>query len=260
MLLKRLTTGIAGLALLATAAAGCGDTDDTSGGSGGGGKTVTVFAAASLTETFTQLGKTFEGSHPGVKVRLNFGGSSALAQQITQGAPVDVFASASPATMKTVTDAQLADGQPQTFVRNRLQIATPADNPGKVTDLKDLTDPKLKVVLCAEQVPCGAAAGKALSAAGLTVKPVSLEQDVKGALNKVTLGEADAALVYRTDVKAAGAKVHGIDFPESAKAINDYPLVTLTKAPQPALAKEFVQLVLSPQGKSVLSAAGFEAP
>ncbi|MEO3826439.1 molybdate ABC transporter substrate-binding protein [Actinomadura sp. B10D3] len=260
MLLKRLTTGIAGLALLATAAGGCGDIGDGSGGSGGGAKTVTVFAAASLTGTFTALGKTFESSHPGVKVRFNFGGSSALAQQITQGAPVDVFASASPATMKTVTAANLVDGQPQTFVRNRLQIATPADNPGKVTGLKDLSDSELKVVLCAEQVPCGAAAKKALGAAGVTVKPVSLEQDVKGALNKVTLGEADAALVYRTDVKDAGAKVHGIDFPESAQAINDYPIATLSKAPQPALAKEFVQLVLSPQGKSVMTAAGFEAP
>lgn len=260
MLLRRLTAGIAGLVLLATAVGGCGDIDDGSGGSGGGGRTVTVFAAASLTETFSTLGRTFESAHPGVKVRFNFGGSSSLAQQITQGAPVDVFASASPATMKTVTGAGLADGQPATFVRNRLQIATPADNPGKVTSLDDLTDSKVKVVLCAEQVPCGAAAAKALSAAGVTVKPVSLEQDVKGALNKVSLGEADAALVYRTDVRAAGSRVHGIDFPESAKAINDYPIVALTEAPQPALAKEFVQLVVSSQGKSVLSAAGFEAP
>lgn len=255
---KRLTAMAAGLALLAVTAAGCGDTDDES--PGAGDRSVTVFAAASLTESFTALGKTFEGSHPGVRVRFNFGGSSTLAQQIVQGAPVDVFAAASPITMKPVTDARLADGQPQVFVRNRLQIATPADNPGKVTGLKDLADPELKVVLCAEQVPCGAAAQKALAAAGLTVKPVSLEQDVKGALTKVTTGEADAALVYRTDVIAAGAKVHGIDFPEAARAINDYPIATLTKAPQPALAKEFLQLVLSAQGKTVLTKAGFEAP
>ncbi|TYC11275.1 molybdate ABC transporter substrate-binding protein [Actinomadura syzygii] len=256
-----MTVGAAGLALFAAAVTGCGDTGDKgAGGSGGGGKTVTVFAAASLTESFTALGKAFEGSHPGVRVRFNFGDSSALAQQITQGAPADVFAAASPATMKTVTDARLTDGQPQTFVRNRLQIATPADNPAKVTGIKDLAGPKVKVVLCAQQVPCGAAATKALAAAGVKVKPVSLEQDVKGALNKVTLGEADAALVYRTDVKAAGAKVHGIDFPEAAKAINDYPIATLGKAPQPALAKEFLQLVLSAQGKTTLTAAGFESP
>jgi molybdate transport system substrate-binding protein len=242
-----------------TLTAGCGST----GGKGAdksGGKTLFVFAAASLTGTFTSLGKTFEASHPGVKVKFNFGGSSTLAQQITQGAPADVFASASPATMKTVTDAHDAAGTPKVFVRNRLEIAVPPSNPGKVTALKDLTDPKLKVVECAPQVPCGAAALKALAAAGLKVEPVSQEQDVKAALTKVQLNEADAALVYKTDVKAAAGKVKGIDFPESAKAINDYPIATLAKAPQPGLANQFVQLVTSGQGISVLSQAGFEAP
>jgi molybdate transport system substrate-binding protein len=241
-----------------TLAAGCGSTGDDSSGSSGD-KTLFVFAAASLTETFSSLGKTFESSHPGVKVKFNFGGSSALAQQITQGAPADVFAAASPATMKTVTDAKDAAGAPTTFVRNRLEIAVPPGNPGKVKTLKDLTNPKLKVVECAPQVPCGAAALKALAAARLKVKPVSQEQDVKAALTKVQLNEADAALVYRTDVKSAGGKVTGIDFPEAAQAINDYPIATLAHAPQPALAKEFVQLVLSGQGKSVLEQAGFES-
>jgi molybdate transport system substrate-binding protein len=243
--------------------AGCGDTDTASSGSSPANqadKTLVVFAAASLTETFTSLGKTFESAHPGVHVKFNFGGSSALAQQITQGAPADVFAAASPATMKVVTDAKLATGQPQVFVRNRLEIAVPPDNPGKVSALKDLTNADLKVVLCAPQVPCGAAAGKALDAAGLTVKPVSQEQDVKAALTKVQLGEADAALVYRTDVKAAGGKVTGIEFPEAEKAINDYPIATLAKAPQPALATAFVQLILSTQGKTVLTQAGFDSP
>jgi molybdate transport system substrate-binding protein len=245
------------------AAAGCGSTDDgasPSGARGEGGRTVVVFAAASLTETFTALGKAFQAAHPGVTVRFNFGGSSALAQQITQGAPADVFAAASPATMKTVTDAHLAAGQPRTFVRNRLEIAVPPANPGKVTGLKDLANPKVKAVLCAPQVPCGAAAVKALGAAHLTVKPVSQEQDVKAALTKVRLGEADAALVYRTDVKAAAGKVKGIDFPEAAKAINDYPIVTLSKAPQSSLAGQFVQLVLSTQGRTTLTRAGFESP
>jgi molybdate transport system substrate-binding protein len=248
-----------------TLTAGCGGTGDAGSGSsakpaGNAGKTVVVFAAASLTETFTALGKTFQAAHPGVTVKFNFGGSSGLAQQITQGAPADVFAAASPATMKTVTDANLAAGQPTTFVRNRLEIAVPPDNPGKVTGFKDLANSKLKVVLCAPQVPCGAAAPKALGAAGLTVKPVSQEQDVKAALTKVQLGEADAALVYRTDVKAAAGKVKGIDFPEAAKAINDYPIAALSKAPQPGLAGQFVQLVLSGQGRTVLTQAGFEAP
>ncbi|MGR6920355.1 molybdate ABC transporter substrate-binding protein [[Actinomadura] parvosata] len=226
--------------------------------SGAGAKEVTVFAAASLTGTFTELGEVFESTHPGTTVRLNFGSSATLAQQITQGAPADVFAAASPATMKTVTDASLA-AAPATFVRNKLQIAVPEDNPAKVDALKDLADPKVKVALCAEQVPCGAAAVKALGAAGLKVTPVTLEQDVKATLTKVELGEVDAALVYRTDVIAAGGKVRGIAFPEADQAINDYPIATLTRAPAGDLARQFVDLVLSQQGKDVLTKAGFEA-
>ncbi|GAA3574868.1 molybdate ABC transporter substrate-binding protein [Nonomuraea rosea] len=225
----------------------------------GGAKEVTVFAAASLTGTFTELGKAFEAAHPGTTVKFNFGSSATLAQQIVQGAPADVFAAASPATMKTVTDASLA-GSPATFVRNKLQIAVPADNPAKVDELKDLTDAKVKVALCAEQVPCGAAAVKALDAAGLKVTPVTLEQDVKATLTKVELGEVDAALVYKTDVIASAGKVTGIAFPEADQAINDYPIATLAKAPAGDAAKQFVDLVLSQQGKDVLTKAGFEAP
>ncbi|MFC4591886.1 molybdate ABC transporter substrate-binding protein [Sphaerisporangium corydalis] len=254
------------LALVLTAGlAGCGSSDpatpsassSASSSAAGGATTLTVFAAASLTETFTELGKTFEAAHPGTSVKFNFGSSATLAQQITQGAPADVFAAASPATMKTVTDASLASA-PTTFVRNKLQIAVPADNPAKVDDLKDLADSKVKVALCAEQVPCGAAAIKALDAAGLKVTPVSYEQDVKATLTKVELGEVDAALVYTTDVLAAGDKVKGIAFPEADKAINDYPVAALTKAPAADLAKQFVDLVLSPQGKDVFTKAGFE--
>ncbi|MFI0371734.1 molybdate ABC transporter substrate-binding protein [Actinomadura sp. 1N219] len=247
-------------------AAGCGEVGDdasgTGGGSGGGGDkgTLTVFAAASLTEAFTSLGRTFEGSRPGVKVRFNFGASSTLAQQITQGAPADVFAAASPATMKTVTDAGDAAGTPQVFTRNRLVIAVPKDNPGKISTVGDLSRPGLKVVLCVAQVPCGAAAAKALGAAGTDVEPVSREKDVKAVLTKVGLGEADAGLVYRTDVKAAGGEVTGIEFPEAAQAVNDYPIVEVAGAPQGALAKEFVRLVLGPQGRTALNRAGFEAP
>ncbi|WP_433137870.1 molybdate ABC transporter substrate-binding protein [Actinomadura nitritigenes] len=250
-------------ASLALAAAGCGDTgDDTGGGtsSGGGSKTLTVFAAASLTETFTALGKTFEAAHPGVKVRFNFGGSDSLAQGIAQGAPADVFASASPATMKTVTDAGDAAGTPRVFTRNRLVIAVPPKDPGKVAKLADLSRPGLKVVLCAPTVPCGAAAKKALAAANVKVAPASEESDVKAVLTKVSLDEADAGLVYRTDAKAAAGKVKAIEFPESAKAVNDYPIVEVKKAPQGALAERFIQLVLGAQGRAALTAAGFEAP
>lgn len=248
-------------AVVGLLAAGCGSTGDDSGGSGSGkapGGTVTVFAAASLTEAFGTIGKQFESAHPGTKVRFSFGGSDTLAQQINNGAPADVFASASPKTMQMVTSAHNAAGTPRTFVRNRLEIAVPPSNPAKIGGIKDLGDPKNKVVLCAATVPCGAAARKALKAAGVKVTPVSDEKDVKAALTKVSLNEADAALVYRTDVKAAKGKVKGIDFPEASKAINSYPMVTVAKAPEPKLAKRFESYVLSSAGQKVLTAAGFD--
>ncbi|MFF4438719.1 molybdate ABC transporter substrate-binding protein [Streptomyces sp. NPDC001621] len=222
--------------------------------------TVTVFAAASLKESFTTLGKEFEKQHPGTKVSFNFGGSDALAASITSGAPADVFAAASPKTMAIVTDRKDAVGAPATFVRNQLEIATVPGNPHKVASLKDLTKSGLKVVLCDKTVPCGAAAQKALDAGGLKLTPVSYEQDVKGALNKVQLKEADAAVVYKTDVKAAGGKVEGVEFPESAKAINDYPIALLKNAEHAETAKAFIALVQSAEGQQVLSKAGFLKP
>lgn len=252
---------VAGMAAVGLLAAGCGSTGGGTGGSSGGSSTtLTVFAAASLTGTFGTLGKTFEAQHKGTKVRFSFGGSDTLAQQINNGAPADVFAAASPATMKQVTDAKNAAGTPKTFVKNRLEIAVPKNNPAKITGLKDLANKKNKVVLCAPSVPCGAAATKALKAAGLKVTPVSQEKDVKSALTKVNLDEADAALVYRTDVKAANGKVKGIDFPEANKAINAYSIATLKKAPQKQLAAQFESLVLSAAGQKVLTQAGFDKP
>ncbi|MBF8171452.1 molybdate ABC transporter substrate-binding protein [Streptomyces olivaceus] len=240
-----------------------GSGSDTGSGSGGSDKvsgTVNVFAAASLTESFTELGKTFEKEHPGTKVVFNFGGSDSLAAGITSGAPADVFASASPKTMKVVTDADAAAGTPATFVRNRLEIATLPGNPDGVSSLKDLTGDDLKVVLCDKTVPCGAAAQKALTAADLELTPVSYEEDVKSALNKVVLKEADAAVVYKTDVQAAGDKVEGVEFPESAKAVNDYPITLLKDAPNSAAGKAFMELVRSAEGQKVLTGAGFTAP
>jgi molybdate transport system substrate-binding protein len=219
---------------------------------------VTVFAASSLKESFTALGRQFEKDHPGVHVRFSFGASSALAQSITQGAPADVFASASPATMKTAS-ADI-EGTATTFARNTLQIAVPAANPGNVTGLADFTKDPLKIALCAKQVPCGSAAVKVLAAAGITPKPDTYEQDVKAALSKVVLGEVDAALVYRTDVIAAGSKVKGIDFPESLKAVNDYPIGVLAKAPNHDAGVAFEQLVLSKRGQDALAGAGFQGP
>ncbi|CAA9352796.1 MAG: Molybdenum ABC transporter, substrate-binding protein ModA, partial [uncultured Frankineae bacterium] len=220
---------------------------------------VTVFAAASLTEAFEQIADDFEAEHPGTTVVLNFAASSALAQQIVAGAPADVFAAASPATMEIVTAAGDATG-PRVFARNRLQIAVPAGNPGGVTGLRDLADPDLTIALCAPAVPCGAASRTALDAAGVSAAPDTLEQDVKAALAKVRLGEVDAALVYRTDVLSAGDEVEGIAFPEAESAVNAYPVVALSSAPNEAAAQAFVAQVLSPDGQQVLADAGFDRP
>lgn len=221
---------------------------------------VVVLAAASLTDAFGAIAEEFEAANPGVTVTLSFGASSALAQQIVAGAPADVFAAASPATMGAVVDAGGTAGEPTVFVRNRLQIAVPAGNPGGVERLADLADEGLTIALCAEQVPCGAAAAKAFAAAGITPAPDTLEQDVRATLTKVRLGEVDAALVYRTDVLVAGDEVEGIDFPEADPAVNDYPIAVLADAPEPALAAAFVEYVLSASGRSVLADAGFELP
>ncbi|MEU6025632.1 molybdate ABC transporter substrate-binding protein [Streptomyces tauricus] len=222
--------------------------------------TVTVFAAASLKESFTTLGEQFEKEHPGTKVTFSFGGSDSLAASITGGAPADVFASASPKTMKIVTDAGDASGTPATFVRNELEIATLPGNPDGIASLKDLTKSGLKVVLCDKEVPCGAAAQKALDASKLKLTPVSYEQDVKAALTKVELKEADAAVVYKTDVHAAGDKVEGVEFPESADAINDYPIASLKAAQNTEGAEAFIALVRSAEGQKVLTGAGFLKP
>ncbi|WP_030147526.1 MULTISPECIES: molybdate ABC transporter substrate-binding protein [unclassified Streptomyces] len=256
--------GASAAALLALSACSSSDSDTGKGPSASSSPelsgTVTVFAAASLQESFTTLGKEFEKAHPGTKVTFNFGGSDTLAASITSGAPADVFAAASTKTMALVTDSEDAASTPATFVRNRLEIATLPGNPDRITSLQDLTTSGLKVVLCDKTVPCGAAAQKALDTSGLKLTPVSYEQDVKSALTKVELKEADAAVVYRTDVRAAGDKVEGVDFPESAEAVNDYPIALLKNAPNPETAKAFMALVTSAEGQKVLSGAGFLKP
>lgn len=260
--MRRWLAGVTAAALLLTAACGSDDDGDDNGSqpSSGVSGTVNVFAAASLTESFTQIGKDFEAANPGTKVTFNFAGSSALANQINQGAPADVFAAASPATMKTVTGAGNNDGEPSTFVKNQLVIAVAKGDPKGIKTLADLTRSGTKVALCAKEVPCGSAAEKALDAAGVQLKPVTLEQDVKAALSKVKLGEVDAALVYRTDAKAAPDDVDGLEFPESAKAINDYPIVLLKDAPNKPAAQAFIAWVEDAKGRAVLTGAGFQAP
>jgi molybdate transport system substrate-binding protein len=222
-------------------------------------KTLTVLAAASLTESFTALEKRFETEHAGVDVKISFAGSSALAQQIIQGAKADVFASADEANMKKVTDASLTADTPQIFATNQLTIAVPPGNPKKITGLADLGKDGVIVVVCAPQVPCGTAAQKVERAAGVPVKPRSEEQDVKAVLTKVQAGEADAGLVYLTDVNSAKGKVEGVAFPEAAQAVNRYPIAVVKDAPQADLAKAFVDLVRG-AGKDELTKVGFSIP
>lgn len=250
---------VAGAALLL---AGCG------GGSSGGSapsapaappqaQTLTVLAAASLTETFNGLEKQFETDHPGVDVKLSYGGSSDLAQQIVNGAPADVFAAASDATMKTVTDAGLAAAPPKVFATNVLQIATAPGNPKGIASFGDLAKPDVKVVVCAPQVPCGAAADKIEKSTGVTLKPVSEEADVKSTLGKVTSGDADAGLVYVTDVNAAKSAVQGVSFPEAKQATTNYPIAVVKNAPAAPLAQQFEDMVTGEAGQKALQAAGF---
>lgn len=244
------------------AVSGCGSTHGNEAASSESGLsgTLTVFAAASLTGVFTDLGHQIENDNPGLQVRFNFAGSDALATQIRQGAPADVFASANTAQMTAVTDAGLQAEAPKVVAENVLEIAVPKGNPAHVTGLEDFAKPDLTLAVCAESVPCGAAAQKVFRAAGVDAKPDTEETDVKAALTKVQLGEVDAALVYTTDVKAAGGKVQGIEFREAGDAVNQYPIVVLKGAPNPAAAKAFVALIDSARGRQALEQAGFRAP
>ncbi|WP_280309675.1 molybdate ABC transporter substrate-binding protein [Nocardia abscessus] len=244
----------------AVALTGCGSAEPAPAQSNGIGGTVTVFAAASLTETFTELGKRFEAAHPGVRVVYSFAASSALAEQIVQGAPADVFASAAPKNMQQLVDKGEVSAEPVTFVRNRLEIAVPKGNPAGITGLADFGKTEPKIALCAEQVPCGAAAKTVFQVAGVDPRPDTREADVKAVLTKVKLGEVDAALVYRTDVRAGGAQVQGITFPEADKAVNDYPVAPLAHAPNTAAAAAFVEFVRSEQARAVFTEAGFDLP
>jgi molybdate transport system substrate-binding protein len=221
--------------------------------------TITVFAAASLMGTFTQIGKQFEAAHPGDTVKFSFGGSSTLATQITGGAPADVFASAAPANMDTVVTAGDASN-PKDFAKNTAEVAVPPANPGQVTSVNDLAKSSVKVALCQPKVPCGVVASEVFKNAGITVKPVTLQPDVKSVLTQVELGNVDAGMVYVTDVKAAGAKVKGVPISAGDNASTLYPIATISSSTHQAEAAAFVDYVLSPAGEQVLAAAGFQAP
>jgi molybdate transport system substrate-binding protein len=223
-------------------------------------KELTVFAAASLTDGFTKAGDEFARSNARVRFVFNFGSSSTLATQITNGAPADVFASADEANMQKIVDADLSEGTPETFASNRLQIAVATGNPKKIAALADLARSDVILVLAAPTVPAGKYALEALAKAGVTAKPVSQEVDVRAVLNKVSLGEADVGIVYVTDVKSAAGRVTGVDIPEQQQVLAKYPIAVVRDSKNAQLAHGFVEYLLSPAGQSLLAEFGFSRP
>ncbi len=241
---------------VAIGAAGC------SAAAGGPGNpptrhTVVVLAASSLTESLTAIAKDFEASHPGIDVQLSFAASSTVVAQVNQGAPADLIALAGKSAMGPLDTSRVAKDGTRTLASNILEIATPPSNPGNVNAITDLSRPTVKVVLCAATVPCGKAAAKTLSAAGVVAHAVSYEIDVKATLAKVRLGEADAAIVYHSDVVSAGVRVRGVPIPASVNQTIDYPLVRLTDDPTTV---EFMTFALSDQGRKRLRDNGFLTP
>jgi molybdate transport system substrate-binding protein len=258
-MLRSRTRLAAVLAVAALALAACGGGDDDSGGSSGAASSgeLKVFAAASLTAAFTDIGKQYAAANGGDKVTFNFAGSQALATQIQQGAPADVFASADIPNMDKVKDLV---GTSQNFASNQLQIVVEKGNPKGVKGLDDLANADLKVVLAAPDVPAGRYAAEILGKAGVTVKPVSQEDNVKAVVTKVSLGEADAGIVYVTDVTAGGDKVEGVDLPDDQNVLATYPIATVKASKDQAGAQAFMDLVLSAEGQQVLKQYGFLPP
>ena len=219
---------------------------------------LTVLADSSFTEAFTAAGRDLETANPGMRVTFTFGGSGELAGRVAGGAVADVFAAAGPTPMKEVTDARRADGEPSAFAANDLVIAVPIGNPAGVADLHALA--RVRVAMCVASEPCGAAARAVLSAAGLSLTPVAQEPDVKATLDQVLTGQADAALVYRTDARAVESKVDTVEFIESVQARQSDQAVPLAAAPNQQAAHAFVAYLTSERGRAVLAAAGFREP
>lgn len=222
---------------------------------------LTIFAAASLTASFDKLAAEFVKANPGVTINsIDYDGSPTLVTQLKEGASADVFASADEANMKKLADAKLLSGTSSIFTSNILEIAVTPGNPKRIKTLADLSNSKLLVVLCAPQVPCGAAARTLLSLDGVKVTPVSEEQNVTAVVTKVSTGDADAGLVYRTDVKAAGGRVQGIPVSDAGRVVNDYTIGIPTSSKNPKAAAAFIRWVLSAKGQAILTSYGFTKP
>jgi molybdate transport system substrate-binding protein len=252
---RRLAAAALPLLLLAACASPA-QNGGTSTTSGTAQTQVVVFAAASLNTTFDQLGKTFESQHPGVTVKFSYDGSAALVDQLTAGAPADVFASADQANMTKATSAGLMSGTPEQFTTNILTLIVPKGNPAKITGLDSSLDGK-KLVICAANVPCGSAAVKLAGLLGVTLHPVSEETKVTDVRTKVETGQADAGIVYVTDAKVSGDKVETIPIKGADKATNIYMIGVPKSAPQADLGAQFIELVKGSEGQQVLKAAGF---
>lgn len=242
------------IVVAALIAASCGAGDSAPGAD------VTVFAAASLTAAFTELGDAFTADHLEPEVRFNFAGSSDLVAQIRDGAPADVFASADPANMEKLTAAGVGAVDPVVFATNAAEIIVEAGNPEGIRSVADLADDDLVVVQCALEVPCGAYAAQVFASAGVRVAPKSFEANVNAVVAKVTLGEADAGIVYRTDVLSAGDQAEGVVVPDEINVIAEYPIAVTASASNPVGAARFIEFVLSGAGQEILASYGFGAP
>jgi molybdate transport system substrate-binding protein len=254
--------GLAAVGVLIALATGCGSSASTGDSSTAAAPTehLVVFAAASLKKSFTQIGEQFKTDNPGASVEFSFAGSSDLVTQLTQGAKADVFASADTKNMDKAKQAGLLADEPVNFASNTLTIAVAPGNPKGITSFRDLTRAGLDVVVCAPAVPCGSAAQKVEQATAVQLSPVSEETSVTDVLNKVSTGQADAGLVYVTDVKGSDGKVDGVAFPEASGSVNTYPIAVLKDAENADLARRFVDYVTGEAGQTILGQAGFAKP
>jgi len=256
------------LCLGLVAAAACGGDDDSADSSESAGAStsaaseleggVTVFAAASLTDVFTEAADAFEKANPGVTVTLNFGASSALREQILAGAPADVFASADTSNMDQLVGGQKVEGQPDVFAHNAMEIAVPEGNPGDVTGLDDFGNADKLIGLCAAEVPCGKLGREVLGNAGVIPAQDTDEPDVRSLLTKVSAGDLDAGIVYATDVKASADTVEGVEIPDADNATTDYPVGVVAGSSNQEVAAAFVAFLLSDDGQEILTTAGFQ--
>jgi molybdate transport system substrate-binding protein len=221
---------------------------------------ITVFAAASLTESFAAVGEAFTAANPDASAEFSFDASSALVQQITEGAPADVFASADTANMDKLVDAGLNGGEPVIFATNLLTIIVAPGNPKGITGVADLANNDLITVICAPEVPCGRYANEIFTNAGVTVTPDSLEQNVRGVVTKVTAGEADAGIVYITDVTAAGDDADMVEIPEDINVIAEYPIATVKDSGNAEVGEAFIEFLIGADGQEIMAEYGFGAP